>query len=195
MSNMIKLTFPDGNQKEYKFGITGQEIAKEISPQLAKKALAVKLNDKVYELWRPLESDGDFQILTFDDDEGKQVFWHSSAHLMAQAIKRKFPEAELGIGPPIDNGFYYDIQLDRPITPEDFAELEAEMARAVDSNYPIERRVMQRKDALDFFKDMHEDLKIELINDLPDEETITAYTQGDFTDLCRGPCAFYRLPG
>lgn len=187
MSNMIKLTFPDGSQKEYKPGITGQEIAQEISPQLAKKALAVKLNNKVYELWRPLESDGDFQILTFDDGEGKQVFWHSSAHLMAQAIKRKFPEAELGIGPPIDNGFYYDIQLDRPITPEDFAELEAEMAKAVDADYPIERQVMQRKEALDFFKDIHEDLKIELINDLPDEETITAYTQGDFTDLCRGP--------
>jgi threonyl-tRNA synthetase len=187
MSREITLTFPDGSQKTYPSGITGQEIAKEISPKLAKNALAVKINDRVVELWRPFEEDGNFQILTFEDSEGKQVFWHSSAHLMAQAIKRKFPKAELGIGPPIDNGFYYDIQLDRPISPEDFAELEAEMARAVDANYPIERKVLHRKEALEFFKNIHEYLKIELINDLPGEETITAYSQGEFTDLCRGP--------
>lgn len=187
MNREIKLIFPDGSRKTYPSGITGREIVKEIGPKLAKNAVAVKINHSVVELWRPLEEDGDFQILTFEDKEGKEVFWHSSAHLMAQAIKRKFPEAELGIGPPIENGFYYDIQLDRPITPEDFAEIEAEMARAVDENYPIERKVLNRNEALDFFKNIHEELKIELINDLPDEETITAYSQGEFTDLCRGP--------
>ncbi|HQV32131.1 MAG TPA: threonine--tRNA ligase [Calditrichia bacterium] len=154
---------------------------------MAKAALAVKFNDRVLELWRPLEADGHLQILTFDDPEGKQVFWHSTAHLMAQAIKRKYPDAQLGIGPPIDGGFYYDIELDHSLTPEDFQELEKEMAKCVDEDYPITRQVMSREDALKFFGDAHEDLKIELINDLPDAETITAYSQGEFTDLCRGP--------
>lgn len=187
MSKIIRITFPDGSQKEYPLGTTSEQIAHQISPQLLKRALAAKFNDKVVELWRPLETDGTLQILTFDDEEGKEVFWHSSAHLMAQAIKRKFPQAKLGIGPPIDSGFYYDIELDRPITPEDFAELEDEMARIVDADYPVTRRVMERQEALKFFKDIHEDLKIELINDLPEGETITAYTQEEFTDLCRGP--------
>lgn len=183
----ISITFPDGNKREYPKGITPSEIAKGISHKLAKLALAVKYNGNVVELWRPLENDGDLQILTFEDKEGKEVFWHSTAHLMAQAIKRKFPDAELGIGPPIDNGFYYDIKLDRTLTPEDFAELEKEMAKAVDENHPISREVLSRNDALKFFQDRNESLKVELINDLPDEETITAYTQGEFTDLCRGP--------
>ena len=183
----ISITFPDGNKREYPKGITPSEIAKGISHKLAKLALAVKYNGDVVELWRPLEDDGDLQILTFEDKEGKEVFWHSTAHLMAQAIKRKFPDAELGIGPPIDNGFYYDIKLDRALTPEDFADLEAEMAKAVDENHPISREVLSRNDALKFFQDRNEGLKVELINDLPDEETITAYTQGEFTDLCRGP--------
>ncbi len=187
MDKRIQITFPDGSRKEYPAGVTGNDVVKEIGGRLAKEAVAVKFNDKVVELWRPLETDGAIRILTFADDEGKEVFWHSTAHLMAQAIKRKFPRAQLGIGPPIDSGFYYDIQLDRPITPEDFAELEAEMAKAVDADYPIQRRVLSREEALKFFKDTHEDLKIELINDLPDENLITSYSQGEFTDLCRGP--------
>lgn len=187
MNKSVKITFPDGSQKEYPAGITGEEIAREISPRLAKQALAIKFNGKVLELWRPLEGDGELQILTFEDKEGKEVFWHSSAHLMAQAIKRKFPDAQLGIGPPIDGGFYYDIQLDHPITPEDFEDLELEMTKSVDEDYPIRREVLGRDEAVDFFKNKHEDLKIELINDFSDEETITAYSQGDFTDLCRGP--------
>jgi threonyl-tRNA synthetase len=184
---VIKITFPDGSQKEYPAGITAVEIAKSISSKLEKQALAVKFNGKVMELWQPLNEDGMLQILTFDDKEGREVFWHSSAHLMAQAIKRKFPEAQLGIGPPIDGGFYYDIQLDRSITPEDFADLESEMAKVVDEDYPIRREVLSRREALQFFKDKHEGLKIELINDLPEDEIITAYSQGEFTDLCRGP--------
>ena len=187
MSRLIKITFPDGSAREYKSGITGNEIAREISSRLAKQALAVKFNGNVLELWRPIETDGELQILTFKDPEGKEVFWHSSAHLMAQAIKRKFPDAQLGIGPPIDGGYYYDIDLDRPITPEDFAALEAEMSKIVDANYPIERAVLDRNEALLFFKENHEALKIDLINDLPEDATITAYSQGEFVDLCRGP--------
>ena len=187
MADTIRITFPDGSEKTFERGITGRAIAEGISRGLAKKALAIKFNDRVVELWRPLETDGALQILTFDDPEGREVFWHSSAHLMAQAIKRKWPDAQLGIGPPIDGGYYYDIELDHAISPEDFESLESEMARIVDEDFAIERQVMERDAALDFFRDKHEQLKIELINDLPDEETITAYTQGEFVDLCRGP--------
>ncbi len=187
MNQQIKISFPDGNQREFDSGITGGEIAKSISGKLAKVALAVKFNGKVLELWRPLQQDGVMQILTFDDPEGKEVFWHSTAHLMAQAIKRKYPKAQLGIGPPIDGGFYYDIELDQAITPEDFDALESEMATIVDKDFPINRDVLSRNDALEFFKKHNEDLKLELINDLPEDSTITAYSQGEFTDLCRGP--------
>ncbi|MCB0289824.1 MAG: threonine--tRNA ligase [Calditrichaeota bacterium] len=187
MSKNIVIHFPDGSEKNYPAGITGAEIAEGISQRLLKQALAVKFNGRIVEMWRPLEESGTLQILTFDDKEGREVFWHSSAHVMAQAIKRKYPNAQLGIGPPIDGGFYYDIQLDHHITPEEFVELEAEMVKVVEQDYPITRRVLERQEALQLFKSMHEDLKIELINDLPDEETITAYTQGEFTDLCRGP--------
>ena len=187
MSKNIVIHFPDGSEKNYPAGITGAEIAEGISQRLLKQALAVKFNGRIVEMWRLLEESGTLQILTFDDKEGREVFWHSSAHVMAQAIKRKYPNAQLGIGPPIDGGFYYDIQLDHHITPEEFVELEAEMVKVVEQDYPITRRVLERQEALQLFKSMHEDLKIELINDLPDEETITAYTQGEFTDLCRGP--------
>ncbi len=183
----VKLTFPDGSVREYPKGTTPEQILAEMPAQFRKKVLAAKLNDKILELNRPIEEDGEFRFLTFEDKDGKYVFWHSSAHLMAQAIKRLFPEAKLGIGPPIEDGFYYDIELDRPITPEDFEKIEKEMAKIVDEDYPIIRKVLPREKALEFFKQIHEDLKIELINDLPEDEVITAYSQGEFTDLCRGP--------
>ena len=183
----VKLTFPDGSVREYSKGTTPEQILAEMPAQFRKKVLAAKLNDKILELNRPIEEDGEFRFLTFEDKEGKYVFWHSSAHLMAQAIKRLFPEAKLGIGPPIEDGFYYDIELDRPITPEDFEKIEKEMAKIVEEDYPIIRKVLPREKALEFFKQIHEDLKIELINDLPEDEVITAYSQGEFTDLCRGP--------
>ena len=183
----VRLTFPDGSVREYPKGTTPQQILEEMSPQFRKKVLAAKLNDTILELNRPIDEDGEFRFLTWEDKEGKYVFWHSSAHLMAQAIKRIFPQAKLGIGPPIEDGFYYDIELDRPITPEDFEKIEKEMARIVEEDYPIIRKVLPREKALEFFKQIHEDLKIELINDLPEDEVITAYSQGEFTDLCRGP--------
>ncbi len=184
----ITITFPDNSQQEFEAGVTPLEIAKSISNRLAKQAVAAKFNDTVISLTQPLTESGTLQILTFKDKEGRDVFWHSSAHLMAQAIKRLFPEAKLGIGPSIEDGFYYDIDLDRPITPEDFPAIEAEMARIVDENLPIERKELSFEEAIEFFKKIHEDLKVELIREINNrDEKLSAYSQGEFTDLCRGP--------
>ncbi len=184
----ITITFPDNSQQEFEAGVTPLEIAKSISNRLAKQAVAAKFNDTVISLTQPLTESGTLQILTFKDKEGRDVFWHSSAHLMAQAIKRLFPEAKLGIGPSIEDGFYYDIDLDRPITPEDFPAIEAEMAKIVDENLPIERKELSFEEAVEFFKKIHEDLKVELIREINNrDEKLSAYSQGEFTDLCRGP--------
>jgi threonyl-tRNA synthetase len=182
----ITIKFPDGSQKEFDKGITPYEIAKSISNSLAKKALAAKLNGGFVHLNEPLQDSGEIKIITIKDEEGYDVFWHSSAHLMAQAIKRIYPEAQLGIGPPIADGFYYDIDLDYTITPDDFEKIEKEMAKIVDEDYPVKRTVYKdKKEALDYFKKNNEQLKIDLINEL--EGDISAYSQGEFTDLCRGP--------
>ena len=181
----IKITFPDGRTEEFPAGVTGLVILQKLPRKLAKEATGIKVNGKVQSLPEPINEDAEIQILTFEDKEGREVFWHSAAHLMAQAIKRLFPEAKLGIGPPIEDGFYYDIDLDRPITPDDFPLIEKEMAKIVDEDYPIVRKELTREEALDFFRKIHEDLKIELIEEL--EEDISAYSQGEFTDLCRGP--------
>jgi threonyl-tRNA synthetase len=184
---MIKIQFPDQSIKEYDNHITALHIAEEISNSLARKALAAKINGHLISLHEPLKESGEIKILTFDDEEGKDIFWHSSAHLMAQAVKRLFPEAQLGIGPSIEDGFYYDIDLDRTISPEDFPAIETEMAKIVDENLPTIRKILTAKEAVDFFKAQNELLKIDLIENLDREEIITAYSQGEFTDLCRGP--------
>ena len=183
----IRITFPDGYERSFESGITAGEIASGISSRLGKEALAAKYNGVVVELWRPLESDGTLEILRFNDPDGAEVFRHSTAHLMAQALKRKYPKIKLGIGPPIENGFYYDVDLDESISPEDFAAIEAEMAKIVDEDHEITREELSRDAALKFFADENEDFKIELINDLPDDATLSTYSQGEFTDLCRGP--------
>lgn len=185
MSDKITLIFPDNTKSEYNAGITPAEVASGISNSLRKKAIAAGFNDKIISLNTPLEEPGEIKIFTFKDAQGKEVFWHSSAHLMAQAIKRLYPKAELGIGPPIADGFYYDIDLDEKLTPEDLTRIEAEMAKIVDEGFEIKRSVLEKEEALEFFKKINEHLKIELIQEL--DETITAYSQGEFTDLCRGP--------
>ncbi|GAB4362804.1 MAG: threonine--tRNA ligase [Calditrichia bacterium] len=185
MADKIKIKFPDGDVKEFEKGVSGLQIAKSISPRLAKEATGIMVNGKVKSLPEPIEEDAEIKFLTFDDPEGRDIFWHSSAHLMAHAIKRLYPQAKLGIGPPIEDGFYYDIELDRPITPEDFPQIEEEMKKIVDEDHPIVRKNLKREEALQFFKSIHEDLKLELIEEL--EEEISAYSQNDFTDLCRGP--------
>jgi threonyl-tRNA synthetase len=184
-SKHIKLTLPDGKVVDQFAGVTAEDVATAISPGLAKKALAAKLNDRVIGLQDEIVEDGVLRILTFDDEEGRDVFWHSSAHLMAQAVKRLFPEAQLGIGPPIDDGFYYDIDLDRTLSPEDFPLIEQEMGRIVDEDLAVSRQELSRKEAIELFKKRHEDLKIDLIADI--EDGLSAYSQGEFTDLCRGP--------
>ncbi len=181
----ITVTFPDGSQKDFEAGVTPLDVAATISNSLKKKAVAAKWNDRVIALNTPLEEPGTISILTFKDDEGREVFWHSSAHLMAQAVKRLYPEAELGIGPPISDGFYYDIDLDTKLTPEDLEKIEAEMAKIVDENFEITRAVLSKEEALEFFEKKNEHLKLELIREL--DGVITAYSQGEFTDLCRGP--------
>ena len=182
---MIKVTFPDGSVKEFEQGITSAEIAKSISNSLAKKAIIAKWNGELVDLSTPLEEDGQLSILTNKDEEALQVMRHSAAHLMAQALRRLYPNVHFGVGPAIENGFYYDIDNgDTPITEDDFAKIEKEMQKIVSENLEITREEITRAEALEMFAD--DPYKVELINDLPEEETITIYRQGEFADLCRG---------
>lgn len=181
---MIKITFPDGSVKEYEKGITTIEIAKLISPGLAKKCVAGKVNGEVVEANRKIEEDAQFEIITKDSPVAFEILNHSTAHLMAQAIKRLYPNAKFGIGPHIEEGYYYDIDFNgEVITDNDFAKIEKMMHNISSEAIDIERKEISKKEALDFFKD--EPYKLELINDLEDG-SMTIYTQKDFTDLCRG---------
>ncbi len=184
-NDKIKFILPDGTELEFPKGSSVLQVAEQIGPGLARKALAGKLNGQIVGLSEAVDEGGDLKILTFDDEEGKEIFWHSSAHLMAQAVKRLYPEAQLGIGPPIDDGFYYDIDLDRMLKPEDFPEIEAEMAKIVDEDLSVTRREFTHDDAMAFFKSKNELLKLDLISGI--DEDLSAYSQGEFTDLCRGP--------
>jgi threonyl-tRNA synthetase len=184
-NNNINLTFPDGESRAFPSGIHAEKIAEGISHGLAKNAVAAQVNDHLVGLKEPIEESGPIRILTFHDEEGRDVFWHSSAHLMAQAIKRLYPNAQLGIGPPIDDGFYYDIELDKMLSPEDFEAIETEMKKIVDEDLTVSRKELSREEAVKLFKSMKEYLKIDLIEDI--EDGLSAYSQGEFTDLCRGP--------
>lgn len=182
----IQITFPDGAQKEFAAGITTKEIASSISNSLAKKALAGKFNGELIDLTRPIESDGAIEIITPADEDALQLLRHSAAHLMAQAAKRLFPNIHFGVGPSIDTGFYYDTDNgEHPISAEDLPAIEAQMRQIVKENLPIERLVLTREEALELFAD--DPYKVELISEMPEDEVITAYRQGEFTDLCRGP--------
>ncbi len=185
---MIKLTFPDGTIKEFKSGINGLEIAQSINPRLAKEALAISINGETIDLTRPITSDGKIKIFTWEDHEGKHAFWHSSAHLMAEAIETIYPGTKFGIGPSIENGFYYDIELPENITisEKDFSEIEKKIIELAHQKNPYQRREVSKKEALEYFTKKGDNYKIELISDLEDG-TISFYHQGNFTDLCRGP--------
>lgn len=184
---MIKVTLKDGSIKEYPQGITVLEIAKDISSGLARVSLAGEVNKEVVDLRTPITKDVDLNILTFMDNGGKHTFWHSSSHILAQAVKRLFPNAKLAIGPAIDNGFYYDFDIKKPFTPEDLENIEKEMKKIVKERLSIERFELAKEEALQLMKDTGEDYKVELIHDLPEGETISFYKQGDFVDLCAGP--------
>lgn len=184
---MINITFPDGAVKQYENGVTGMAIATSISPRLAEKSFGIKINNEVWDLSRPINEDAKLQILTWDDKDGKTIFWHSSAHLMAEAIEAVFPGTKFGIGPAIDNGFYYDIDLvDKQLANEDLKKLEDKMYEFARRNDSYIRKEVSKKEALDYFTLKGDEYKIELISDLQDGE-ITFYEVGDFTDLCRGP--------
>ncbi len=184
---MIKITFPDGSVREFAKGTTSMQIAESISSRLAQDVLAAKVNGQVWDLTRPIDEDATIELLKWEDEDGKHAYWHSSAHLMAEAIQILYPHAKFGIGPAIENGFYYDIDFgDTPVKDADFAKIEAKMMELIANKEEIKRQSISKSDAIKMFDARHENYKVELINDLEDG-TITTYTQGVFTDLCRGP--------
>jgi threonyl-tRNA synthetase len=183
----ITVTLPDGSSVEAPRGSTARDIAGRIGPRLAKAALVAQVDGRLVDLDRPLEEDTRLRILTERDPEALEVYRHSTAHLMAQAAQRLWPETKVTIGPVIEGGFYYDFDRDPPFTPEDFEAIEAEMARIVEEDFPIRREEIPRDEAIRLFEEMKEPYKVEIIQDLPDEETLTLYKQGEWLDLCRGP--------
>jgi threonyl-tRNA synthetase len=186
MSEVIKVSFPDGAVKEFPKGTTTEDIAASISPGLKKKAIAGKLNGQMYDLRRPIEEDGAIEIITPDREEALEVLRHSSAHLMAQAIKRLYKNVKLGVGPVIEGGFYYDIDLEESLTPEDLPLIEKEMKKIINENIEIVRKEVSRDEAVQLYKEIGDEYKLELIEAIPANETVTIYEQGDFFDLCRG---------
>lgn len=184
---MIKITLKDGSVMESEAGISIYEIAKKISERLAKVATSALLNGEVVDLRTILNEDCTLSILTFDDEEGKGAYRHTTSHIMAQAIKRLFPNAKLAIGPSIENGFYYDIDMDRNFTPDDLEAIEKEMAKIVSEDLAIERFELPREEAIKLMEEKEEPYKVELIKDLPEDAVISFYRQGEYVDLCAGP--------
>ncbi|BBK27977.1 threonine--tRNA ligase [Staphylococcus arlettae] len=182
--DQINIQFPDGNNKAFDKGTTTEDIAQSISPGLRKKAVAGKFNNTLVDLTRPLETDGDIEIVTPGSEEALEVLRHSTAHLMAQALKRLYGDVKFGVGPVIDGGFYYDFDMEQSISSDDFEQIEKTMKQIVNENFPIERKVVSRQEAQTFFAD--DPYKLELIDAIPEDESVTLYSQGEFTDLCRG---------
>jgi len=183
----IQITLPDGSVKPFDKGVSAMDVAKSISEGLARNVLAAKFNDETIDALRPLETDGSLRLLTWNDAEGKDVFWHSSAHILAAAVAELYPGVKFGIGPAIDTGFYYDIDfMEHSINPDDFAKIEAKFLELAAKKDAFHRKDISKKDALDFFTKKGDEYKLELINELEDG-TISLYETGNFTDLCRGP--------
>ena len=184
---MIKITLPDGSEREYDKGVTGLDVARSISEGLARNVLAAKVNGQVWDATRPIENDAEVKLLTWNDPEGKNTFWHSSAHLLAEALEELYPGVKFGIGPPIENGFYYDIDLgDRAFGEEDLQKVEQKMQELARRKVEFVRKPVSKKEALDYYEKKGDEYKLELISELEDG-SITFYQQGNFTDLCRGP--------
>ena len=184
---MICITLKDGSKKEIEAGKTVLDVAKEISEGLARMAMAGRVDGKVVDLRYKLNKDCHLEILTFDDEDGKKAYWHTTSHIMAQAIKRLYKDVKLAIGPAIDNGFYYDFDAEYRFSEEDFSKIEEEMKKIIKEDLPIERFELPRKEAIKFMEEKEEPYKVELINDLPEDAIISFYKQGEFTDLCAGP--------
>ncbi|HWH64175.1 MAG TPA: TGS domain-containing protein, partial [Ginsengibacter sp.] len=183
----MNITFPDGAVRQCEQGSTALDIAKKISEGLARKILAAEVNGEVWDLSRPLKNDSTIKFLTWDDEKGKSTFWHSSAHLMAEAIEDTFPGVKFWVGPPIEKGFYYDIDLgDNVISESDLEKLEKKMAELSKQNNSFIRKEISKADAIKYFDEKGDEYKLDLLQNLEDGY-ITFYTQGNFTDLCRGP--------
>ena len=184
----IKIKFPDGQSKEFEKGITPFQIAQSISGRLADEALAAKVNGSVIDLHRPIDQNIDIQFLMFDDDEGKEVYWHSTSHLMAHAIKSIYPEAKFGVGPAIENGFYYDFDINSKLDEEDLRKIEEQMEKISKEDNKFQREELSKQKAVDFFKKQNDQYKLEILSELDENnEVISIYNEGDFTDLCTGP--------
>lgn len=184
MSDQLNITFPDGSVKEFTKLTTTEDIAASISPSLKKKALAGKLNGKLIDFKTPIEEDGSIEIITPESEDALEILRHSTAHLMAQAVKRLYPDAKFGVGPVIEDGFYYDMDLDHAISPEDLPVIEKEMKKIISENIEVVRKEVSREEAKQIFA--NDEYKLELIDAIPEDEKVTVYQQGDFTDLCRG---------
>ena len=183
----VKIILPDGSAKEYTASTTLGDTVKQLSNSLAKKVLAAEVDGELTDLREAVVDGSHVSFLTFENDGGKYALRHSASHILAQAVKRLWPEAKLAIGPAIDKGFYYDVDMDYVLVPEDLGKLEKEMARIVKENLPIEKMIMSREEAIAFFTEQKEDYKVELIKDLPEDAVISCYKQGEFIDLCAGP--------
>ena len=183
----MKITLKDGSSKEYAASMSVLDIAKDISEGLARAATCAKVNGDIVDLRTEISEDCELELLTFDSEDGKGAFWHTTSHIMAQAIKRLYPETKLAIGPSIDNGFYYDLDRETPFVAEDLEKIEAEMKKIVKEALPIERFTKSREEAIAYFKEKDEPYKVELVEDLPEGEEISFYQQGEFVDLCAGP--------
>ncbi len=184
---MVEVRFPNGDKKEFEQGVLLLDVAKSISEGLARNVLGAVVNEEIKGLQEPLLEDADVRFVKFDDEEGKQIFWHTSSHLMAAAIEKLYPGVKFAIGPSTDSGFYYDIDSDHVFTPEDLEKIETKMKDIVGQGLELERVEIPRNEALDLFKERNDIYKVEIISELPEDELITLYKLGDFVDLCRGP--------
>ena len=186
-NHFITITLPDGSTKEIERGTTVLQVAESIGAGLARAALAGRVDGQAVDLSYPVASDAAVEILTFSDDDGKEVYWHSTAHVMAQAVQDLFPTAKVTIGPPIENGFYYDFDVDRPFTPDELKKIEARMLEIVKEDQPFSREEVSRDEASARFRDLGESYKIELLDGIAPEETVSIYKNARWFDLCRGP--------
>ncbi len=183
----IKVTLPDGSHKSYDQPVSVQQVAQEISPALAEAAICAELDGVLVDLGQLIESDAKLLLHTFKTETGKDIYWHSTAHLMAQAVKQLFPEVKVTIGPAIEQGFYYDFDRDKPFTEEELEQIEERMVFLSKQNLPYARKELAKAEAMETFRALGEDYKLEILSEIPDTEVISTYTQGDFIDLCRGP--------
>ena len=184
---MPNIRLPDGSERKFDGAVTGADVATDISKGLAREAVAVRVDGELWDLTRAIDNDATVEIVKRDSDDGLELLRHDAAHVLAEAVKELWPDTQVTIGPAIQNGFYYDFAREEPFTPDDLSKIEARMKEIVDRDEQIEREVWERDKAVKFFRDLGEEYKAQIIEDIPTTDTLTLYRQGDFVDLCRGP--------